>query len=59
VRGSGYGKAITRRLLEWGAERGATRAYLQVQSGNGPARALYASLGFRTHHRYRYRLAPM
>lgn len=58
VRGRGYGKAVTRALLEWGAAGGARRAYLQVQAHNAPARALYASLGFRTHHRYRYRFAP-
>lgn len=58
VRGRGHGKAITRALLEWGAANGARRAYLQVQAHNEPARSLYASLGFRTHHRYRYRLAP-
>lgn len=58
VRGRGYAKAITRALLEWGAAHGAGRAYLQVQSGNRPAITLYAALGFRTHHRYRYRFAP-
>ena len=44
-------------LLEWGAERGATTAYLQVIGDNVPALALYARLGFVTHHAYRY-LAP-
>lgn len=57
VRGRGYGKAITRALLEWGVANGARRAYLQVQSGNRSAVTLYAALGFRTHHRYRYRFA--
>jgi GNAT superfamily N-acetyltransferase len=41
-------------LLDWGAERGATTAYLQVLGDNEPALALYARLGFREHHRYRY-----
>lgn len=44
-------------LLEWGAERGATTAYLQVLGDNAPALALYEALGFETHHAYRY-LAP-
>jgi ribosomal protein S18 acetylase RimI-like enzyme len=41
-------------LLEWGAERGATTAYLQVLGDNEPALALYERLGFVEHHRYRY-----
>jgi ribosomal protein S18 acetylase RimI-like enzyme len=45
------------RLLEWGAERGATTAYLQVLGDNTPALGLYEGLGFTTHHAYRY-LAP-
>ena len=41
-------------LLEWGAEQGATTAYLQVLGDNAPALALYDGLGFTTHHAYRY-----
>jgi ribosomal protein S18 acetylase RimI-like enzyme len=41
-------------LLEWGAERGATTAYLQVLGHNAPALALYAGMGFTTHHAYAY-----
>ena len=44
-------------LLDWGAEQGATTAYLQVEADNDPALALYERLGFVTHHTYRY-LAP-
>lgn len=55
ARRRGLGTAVTAALLRWGAERGATRAYLQVQTDNASARTLYAGLGFRTHHRYRYR----
>ena len=41
-------------LLEWGAERGATTAYLQVLGHNAPALALYEGMGFTTHHAYAY-----
>ena len=41
-------------LLEWGAELGATTAYLQVLGHNEPALALYDSMGFQTHHAYAY-----
>lgn len=38
----------------WAAGRGATACVLQVAVTNAPALALYARLGFREHHRYRY-----
>lgn len=50
----GLGLAVVAALVEWGAERGAATAYLQVLGDNAPALALYERLGFRTHHRYRY-----
>ena len=53
----GLGLAVLAALLEWGAEQGATTAYLQVLGDNAPALALYERLGFTTHHSYRY-LAP-
>lgn len=56
-RRQGLALAVMDALLEWGAERGATTAYLQVLGDNAPAIALYAGLGFTTHHAYRY-LAP-
>ncbi len=42
----GLGRAIMAALLEWGAELGATTAYLQVLGHNEPALALYDSMGF-------------
>ncbi len=56
-RRQGLGLAVMSALLGWGAERGATTAYLQVLGDNAPALALYDGLGFTTHHAYRY-LAP-
>jgi GNAT superfamily N-acetyltransferase len=56
-RRQGLGLQVMSALLEWGAERGATTAYLQVLGDNTPALRLYEGLGFTEHHRYRY-LAP-
>ncbi len=53
-RREGLGRAVMAALLEWGAEQGAATAYLQVLADNESALALYAGLGFREHHRYRY-----
>ncbi|MCW2792843.1 MAG: GCN5-related N-acetyltransferase [Nocardioides sp.] len=50
----GLGLAVMAALLEWGAEQGATTAYLQVLADNTPALGLYDRLGFSTHHAYRY-----
>ncbi len=54
----GLGAAVTRALLEWAAEAGASSAYLQVQATNAPALAAYERLGFVTHHGYRYLRSP-
>jgi GNAT superfamily N-acetyltransferase len=53
-RRQGLARAIMAALLEWGAELGATTAYLQVLGHNAPALALYESMGFTTHHAYAY-----
>lgn len=50
----GLATVVMRALLDWGAERGATTAYLQTRGENTPALALYERLGFLTHHAYRY-----
>ncbi len=57
-RRQGLGLVVLDALLEWAAERGARTAYLQVRADNAPGLALYATLGFRTHHTYRYLAAP-
>ena len=56
-RRQGLALAVMAELLEWGAERGATTAYLQVLGDNTAALGLYEAMGFATHHAYRY-LAP-
>ena len=43
-----------RKLLAWGADRGATRAYVQVLVDNSAAIAMYESMGFAVQHRSRY-----
>lgn len=57
-RGRRLGLVVMAELLDWGAERGATTAYLQVIGDNSRAFALYDGLGFTVHHRYRYLAAP-
>lgn len=54
ARGRGLGGALCSTLLHWGAERGATRGYVQVLVDNAAARGLYRSMGFQTQHRSRY-----
>jgi ribosomal protein S18 acetylase RimI-like enzyme len=53
----GLAQLVTGALARWAAERGATRAFLQVLESNTAARALYEKLGFTVHHRY-VTLAP-
>lgn len=45
--------------LDWAAERGAQATYLQVDSDNTAALALYEKAGFRPHHTYRYYRAAL
>ncbi|MGE5827324.1 MAG: GNAT family N-acetyltransferase [Micromonosporaceae bacterium] len=54
----GLATRLSQALAAWAAELGATRAVLQVEEDNTAAIALYARLGFTTHHRYVTRVAP-
>jgi GNAT superfamily N-acetyltransferase len=54
----GLGAAITSACREAAAARGYDKIFLQVETGNDPAKALYERCGFQYSHRYHYRLAP-
>jgi N-acetylglutamate synthase len=51
----GHAARLTETMLAWAAARGAERSYLQVESTNAPALALYDRLGFTESYRYWYR----
>jgi len=55
-RGRGLGGRLTRGLMAWGRQQGATAAWLQVRDGNQAARALYRNLGFVDAYPYHYRV---
>lgn len=55
----GLGRALTLHALARAADRGATRAFLQVEVHNGAAARLYGALGFATADAYVYRERPL
>ncbi|CAB4339741.1 unannotated protein [freshwater metagenome] len=55
-RGKGVAKILMNHLLVAAKDDGATKVALQVDEENGAALALYQSMGFRTHHKYVYRV---
>jgi GNAT superfamily N-acetyltransferase len=54
----GLARVLLARLLEWGAEQGATTLWLHVETGNEPALTFYESLGLQVHHGCRYLSPP-
>lgn len=54
----GYGTALMVRLLDEARRRDCRHAYLQVETGNTAARALYARYGFVDSYSYWYRSLP-
>ena len=57
-RRQGLARQLMAEAVAWGAERGATTAWLHVETDNTAAIALYQSMGFRTHHLTRYLYSP-
>jgi len=57
-RRQGLGALITQAACAEAARRGVERVFLQVETTNAAALALYERCGFRYSHRYHYRLAP-
>ena len=55
-RSRGLGRAIVMGLGAWAVRAGATTLYVQVEDGNGPARALYRRFTPRRVYGYHYRL---
>lgn len=53
-RRQGLGTRVLAELLDWGASRGATTAWLHVETDNDAGLATYERLGFVTHHTNRY-----
>ena len=58
ARRQGLAGVVMRALAEWARDAGVTRVYLQVEEHNEAAVALYAKLGFTTHHTYVTHRAP-
>ena len=54
ARGRGLARALCAWMLDHAVAQGARHAYLQVESGNAPARALYQRLGFADAYTYHY-----
>lgn len=50
----GLASAVMRALSQRALDEGASAAWLQVESDNEAARALYDGMGFATHHRYHH-----
>jgi GNAT superfamily N-acetyltransferase len=59
ARRRGLGRHVMRAVAQWATQRGAVRAYLQVEERNTAAVGLYQGLGFSTHHTYLTREAPL
>jgi len=57
--GLGLATEVLSSLLNWGIDRGAEFAYLQVEKNNSPALALYHKFGFQQLYSYWYRVKTL
>ena len=57
-RRKGYASQLISTMLHWGQDRGATQAYIQVETKNQKAINLYNKLGFAEVYQYFYRIKP-
>ncbi|WFB07577.1 GNAT family N-acetyltransferase [Streptomyces sp. LX-29] len=57
-RRQGLASLVMAALARQALDEGASAAYLQVETDNGGARALYDGMGFTTHHAYHHWRAP-
>jgi ribosomal protein S18 acetylase RimI-like enzyme len=57
-RRAGLGTALTEAVCAEAVNRGISQVFLQVETSNTAAIALYQRTGFRYSHRYHYRVAP-
>lgn len=57
-RRTGLARAVLAEAVDWAASRGATTIHLQAERDNVAAVQLYRSIGFSTHHQYRYLAGP-
>ena len=58
ARRRGIAGHVVHALTGWAVGHGARRLYLQVESANAPAHAMYERAGFTRSHGYHYRAAP-
>lgn len=58
ARRKGHARRIMSALMAYAGTQGARQGYLQVEIRNGPARALYGSLGFKSLYIYDYWSVP-
>ncbi|MEU5023111.1 GNAT family N-acetyltransferase [Streptomyces milbemycinicus] len=58
LRRQGLASTVMTALARKALEEGASAAYLQVETDNDGARALYEGMGFSTHHSYHHWRAP-
>ncbi len=54
----GLATAVMTAMARQALEEGASAAWLQVESGNEAAKAMYERMGFAPHHHYHYHRAP-